>query len=115
MPEQTKLTLIEGLRVYSLAASLVHCAKTTFAHQPIQMRTLLSMVTGNWDAFQQVKLAVEKVLQGAIRGLIPALFDLLMEEENPAVLVVLGHFIFIYIHSYFDGDGRMGRFIIIAF
>ena len=45
MPEQTKLSIIDGLRVYSLAASLVHCAKTTFAQQPIQMRTLLSIVT----------------------------------------------------------------------
>ena len=41
----------------------------------------------------------------------PALFDLLMEEENPAVRVVLGHFIFVYIHPYFDGNGRIGRFI----
>jgi Fic family protein len=42
----------------------------------------------------------------------PAIFDLLMEEENPAVLVVLGHFIFVYIHPYFDGNARMGSFII---
>jgi hypothetical protein len=321
MPEQAKLTVVDGLRVYSLAASLVHCAKTTFTQKPIQMRTLLSMVTdasevlsvllggghvasagrlagafrnigrgliadniikgmdaadfkikvvdpfedetqiafgrrevspyvnrlrllwqsmrtdviaqfpdvpdakinvqdylaevedkfvtdayhslsiegyrvtheliehvrsgnwdpehfdnsrkhldamaakGYWDAFQQVKLAVEQVLQGAdpgevfeavhadwylalfgpsvaagiikqsdlagyrtgpvyirkskhtpptkaaVRELMPALFDLLMEEENPAVRVVLGHFIFVYIHPYFDGNGRMGRFI----
>ena len=41
----------------------------------------------------------------------PALFDLLMEEEHPAVRVVLGHFIFVYIHPYFDRNGRMGRFI----
>ena len=69
---------------------------------------------GNWDAFQQVKLAVEKVLQAAIRGLMPALFDLLI-EENPAFRVVLGLFIFVYIPPYFNGNGRMGRFIIIAF
>jgi Fic family protein len=41
----------------------------------------------------------------------PALFDLLMEEENPAVRVVLGHFMFVYIHPYIDGNGRMGRFL----
>ncbi|MCL1079957.1 Fic family protein [Parashewanella spongiae] len=321
MPEQAQLTVVDGLRVYSLAASLVHCAKATFAQKPIKMRTLLSMVTdasevlsvlldggyvasagrlagafrnigrdliadnilkgmdaadykvkevdpfedktpitfgrrevspyvnrlrllwqsmradviahfpdapdaktnvqgylaevedkfvtdayhslsiegyrvtheliehvrsgnwnpeqsdgsrkhldamaakGYWDAFQQVKLAVEQVLEGAnpgevfeavhadwylalfgpsvvagiikqsdlagyrtdpvyiqksrhtpptkaaVRELMPALFDLLMEEEHPAVRVVLGHFIFVYIHPYFDGNGRMGRFI----
>ena len=43
--------------------------------------------------------------------MMPTLFDLLMEEANPAVRVVLGHFIFVYIHPYFDGNGRMGRFI----
>lgn len=321
MPEKTQLTIVDGLRVYSLAASLVHCAKATFVKKPIQMRTLLSMVTdasevlsvllegghvtsagrlagafrnigrdliadnilkgmyaadykvkevdpfidetpvtfgrrevspfvnrlrllwhsmredviahfpnipsakinvlsylaevedkfvtdayhslsiegyrvtheliehvrsgnwnpeqsddsrkhldamaakGYWDAFQQVKLAIERVLDGAnpgevleavhadwylalfgpsvaagiikqsdlagyrtgtvyirkskhtppnkaaVRELMPAFFDLLMEEEHPAVKVVLGHFIFVYIHPYFDGNGRMGRFI----
>ncbi len=120
---------------------------------------------GYWDSFQQVKIAVERVLNGenpgevleathsdwylalfgpsivagiikqsdlagyrtgpvyirkskhtpptrtAIRDMMPALFDLLMEEDNPAVRAVLGHFIFVYIHPYFDGNGRMGRFI----
>jgi Fic family protein len=41
----------------------------------------------------------------------PALFDLLSEEPEPAVRVVLGHFIFVYIHPYVDGNGRMGRFL----
>ncbi|MBW2688918.1 MAG: Fic family protein, partial [Deltaproteobacteria bacterium] len=27
------------------------------------------------------------------------------------VRVVLGHFIFVYIHPYVDGNGRMGRFL----
>ena len=47
----------------------------------------------------------------AVRDMMPTLFDLLQSEENPAVRVVLGHFIFVYIHPYFDGNGRMGRFI----
>jgi Fic family protein len=47
----------------------------------------------------------------AVRDLMPALFDLLTEEENPAVRVVLGHFMFVYIHTYMDGNGRMGRFL----
>ena len=41
----------------------------------------------------------------------PALFDLLKEEAEPSVRVVLGHFIFVYIHPYVDGNGRMGRFL----
>ena len=47
----------------------------------------------------------------AVRDMMPTLFDLLAEEEHAAVRVVLGHFIFVYIHPYFDGNGRMGRFI----
>ena len=30
---------------------------------------------------------------------------------DPAVRVVLGHFIFVYIHPYMDGNGRIGRFL----
>lgn len=47
----------------------------------------------------------------AVREMMPALFDLIMEEDNAGVRVVLGHFMFVYIHPYFDGNGRMGRFI----
>lgn len=47
----------------------------------------------------------------AVRDMMPTFFDLLAKEENAAVRVVLGHFIFVYIHPYFDGNGRMGRFI----
>jgi fido (protein-threonine AMPylation protein) len=120
---------------------------------------------GYWDAFQEVKKAVLRILKGenagevleevhsdwyfslfgssvaagiikqsdlagyrngpvyirrsmhtppsreALRDMMPTLFDLLIEEENPAVRVVLGHFFFVYIHPYFDGNGRMGRFL----
>jgi fido (protein-threonine AMPylation protein) len=120
---------------------------------------------GYWDAFQEVKKAVLRILEGenagevleevhgdwyfslfgssvaagiikqsdlagyrngpvyirrsmhtppsreALRDMMPTLFDLLIEEENPAVRVVLGHFFFVYIHPYFDGNGRMGRFL----
>jgi Fic family protein len=41
----------------------------------------------------------------------PAFFDLLREEEDPAARVVLGHFAFVYIHPYMDGNGRLGRFL----
>ncbi len=47
----------------------------------------------------------------AVRDLMPAFFDLLREEPDAAVRVVLGHFMFVYIHSYMDGNGRMGRFL----
>jgi len=47
----------------------------------------------------------------AVRDLMPALFDLIKEEPNPAVRIVLGHFMFVYIHPYMDGNGRIGRFL----
>jgi len=47
----------------------------------------------------------------AVWDCMPAFFELLVEEREPSVRVVLGHFIFVYIHPYMDGNGRMGRFI----
>ncbi len=47
----------------------------------------------------------------AVRDCMPALFDLLKGESEPAVRVVLGHFVFVYVHPYMDGNGRMGRFL----
>jgi len=47
----------------------------------------------------------------AVGDAMPAFFDLLSEEAEPSVRVVLGHFIFVYIHPYMDGNGRMGRFL----
>lgn len=50
----------------------------------------------------------------AVRELMPAFFDLLREEREASVRVVLGHFFFVNIHPYFDGNGRMGRFLMNA-
>lgn len=47
----------------------------------------------------------------AVRDAMPAFFELLREETDPAVRVVLGHFVFVYIHPYMDGNGRIGRFL----
>ncbi|MFO7542717.1 MAG: Fic family protein [Thiobacillus sp.] len=47
----------------------------------------------------------------AVRELMPTLFELLREETEPSVRVALGHFVFVYIHPYMDGNGRMGRFL----
>jgi len=47
----------------------------------------------------------------AVRDAIPALFDVLEKEPEPAVRAVLGHWLFGYIHPYPDGNGRMARFL----
>ena len=47
----------------------------------------------------------------AVRDCMPAFFDLLEAEENPAVRIVLGHFIFVFIHPYLDGNGHIARFL----
>lgn len=47
----------------------------------------------------------------AVRDCMPAFLELLREEHDPAVRAVLGHFFFVYIHPYMDGNGRMGRFL----
>ena len=43
--------------------------------------------------------------------MMPVFFDLLTKETEPSVRTVLGHFIFVYIHPYMDGNGRLGRFL----
>ena len=48
---------------------------------------------------------------GAVRDAMPALFDMLKEETHAGVRAVLGHFIFVYIHPYPDGNGRIARFL----
>lgn len=47
----------------------------------------------------------------AMRDAMPVLFELLSEETEASVRAVLGHFVFVYIHPYMDGNGRMGRFL----
>ena len=47
----------------------------------------------------------------AVSDVMPIFFELLEEEEHPAARVVLGHFVFVYIHPYMDGNGRIGRFV----
>lgn len=39
------------------------------------------------------------------------LFALLKQEGEPAVRAVLGHFLFVFVHPYPDGNGRLGRFL----
>ncbi len=50
----------------------------------------------------------------AVRDTMPLLFELLQNESEASVRAVLGHFFFVYIHPYMDGNGRMGRFMMNA-
>jgi hypothetical protein len=47
----------------------------------------------------------------AVRDAMPALFDLIEGEPEPAVRAVLGHWLIGYIHPYPDGNGRIPRFL----
>lgn len=50
----------------------------------------------------------------AVRDCMPVLFELIAAEPHPGVRAVLGHFFFVYIHPYMDGNGRLGRFLMNA-
>jgi hypothetical protein len=47
----------------------------------------------------------------SVRECMPVLFELLEAEVEPQVRAVLGHFLFVYIHPYMDGNGRLARFL----
>jgi hypothetical protein len=49
--------------------------------------------------------------QTSIVDCMEALFRLIDEEQHAGVRAVLGHFIFVFIHPYMDGNGRIGRFL----
>jgi len=50
----------------------------------------------------------------ALADAMEALFSLIEQEPQPAVRAVLGHHLFVFIHPYFDGNGRLGRFLMNA-
>jgi len=50
----------------------------------------------------------------AVRDTMPVLIELLEKEDNPIVRAILGHFFFVFIHPYVDGNGRTARFIMNA-
>lgn len=55
---------------------------------------------------QHVPMSVE-----AVRDCMPVFFELLRGEKDANVRVVLGHFIFVFIHPFIDGNGRTARFL----
>ena len=50
----------------------------------------------------------------AVLDCMETLFGLLKEERSAGVRAVLGHFVFVFIHPYMDGNGRIGRFLMNA-
>lgn len=50
----------------------------------------------------------------AVRDCMPVLFEMMEAEPDAAVRAVLGHFVFVYIHPYMDGNGRLARFLMNA-
>lgn len=49
--------------------------------------------------------------KGAILDAMDAFFECLIHEPVPIVSAILGHFFFVFIHPYMDGNGRVGRFL----
>jgi hypothetical protein len=49
-----------------------------------------------------------------VRDVMPLFFELLKKEEHAGVRAVMGHFVFVFIHPYMDGNGRIGRFLMNA-
>ena len=160
---------IEGYRV---SPELIEQIRTGNWHpeanaQDLEQHNALAAL-GYWQAFQQVRASVRRILEGenlgevvkathpdwyrelfgahvqaglltdidlagyrnmpvyirqskhvpprreAVADLMEAFFDLLSSEADAATRVVLGHFVFVHIHPYMDGNGRIGRFLMNA-
>lgn len=66
---------------------------------------------------QQVYISQSKhvlLAPEAVREAMLVLFELLQTEPEASVRAVLGHFIFVFIHPYMDGNGRIVRFLMNA-
>lgn len=50
----------------------------------------------------------------AIIDAMEAFFDCLENESHPGVNAILGHYFFVFIHPYMDGNGRIARFLMNA-
>ncbi len=48
----------------------------------------------------------------AVLDAMESFFHCLKNEEDAAVRAVLGHYVFVFIHPYMDGNGRVARFIL---
>jgi Fic family protein len=46
----------------------------------------------------------------AVPDAMEALSEMMMEESDAVIRAILGHFFFVYIHPYMDGNGRTARF-----
>jgi fido (protein-threonine AMPylation protein) len=83
----------------SVAAGILRpAALAGYRNQPVYVR-----------GSRHVPPRVETVTDG-----MSALFELLEREPEPSVRVVLGHWLFGYIHPYPDGNGRIARFLMNA-
>ncbi|HEX2010123.1 MAG TPA: Fic family protein, partial [Roseateles sp.] len=54
------------------------------------------------------------VPRDAILDSLEVLWDLIAAEPEASVRAVLGHHLFVFVHPYFDGNGRIGRFLMNA-
>lgn len=94
--EQDLTRWYRALFTPSVAAGLVQAAQLAgYRNGPVYIR-----------ASQHVPMNV-----AAVRDCMPVFFGLLAEETDPAARVVLGHFMFVYIHPFSDGNGRTARFL----
>ena len=98
-----------GIVMWPVMATMAVMSTTTrFAAGLLRPSDLAGYRNGQVFIRNSMHIPLNKI---AVRDSMPAFFDLLRSEEHPAVRVVPGHFIFIYLHPYMDGNGRMGQFL----
>lgn len=97
--EQDQTAWYRALFTPSVGAGLLKAAQLAgYRNAPVYIR-----------GSQHVPMSVD-----AVRQCMPVFFDLMKTEPDPRVRVVLGHFMFVYIHPFLDGNGRTARFLMNA-
>jgi hypothetical protein len=94
--EQDFLTWREGLFAPAVKAGIVPAEVLAgYRNNPVYIRGSM-----------HVPPAPEKLMDA-----VDAVFDCIGSETSPWIRAVLGHFFFVYVHPFSDGNGRVGRFL----
>ena len=92
---------LDGMRLFSVPAALIGASEQFFRRASTDVRSAMAAIK---DASDVLALLLEGG-RGEVAGRIAGAF------RNAGQEGIADAFVFVYIHPYMDGNGRMGRFL----